>query len=116
MNFISGGLAGVGADLVLHGMDTLKTRMQGQLTTNSIKYSGIQASFKTILKEEGFRGLYGGLGVALVGSFASTLVYFATYEGLKRKAIDNGLSPTLTFIIAAGVGDVAASVILVFSF
>jgi Mitochondrial carrier protein len=83
------------------------------MTTKSRKYSGIAPSVRIILKEEGVRGLYGGLGAALLGSFTSTLVYFGTYEGIKREAFKHGINPTLTFLFAAGVADIFAAVLYV---
>lgn len=40
-HMIAGGIAGTIADIILHPLDTLKTRMQGQLTARSIKYTGM---------------------------------------------------------------------------
>ena len=41
INMVSGGIAGTFADVILHPVDTLKTRMQGQLTSKSTKYNGM---------------------------------------------------------------------------
>ncbi|KAJ3035501.1 hypothetical protein HDV00_003707 [Rhizophlyctis rosea] len=97
-------------------MDTVKTRMQGQMTLVSAKpkYNGILSTFRTIHADEGFRGLYGGFIAAVLGSVASTTVYFSSYESLKRWMIDErGISLEVSSFIAGGVGDVVASFVYV---
>ncbi|KAI8928276.1 mitochondrial carrier domain-containing protein [Entophlyctis helioformis] len=97
----------------MHSMDTVKTRLQGQLTSRHVKYSGLSQAFRTILREEGVRGLYGGFASAAIGSLVSTTVYFGVYEAVKRKFIGDGYNPTGTYLFAGAVADVAASVLYV---
>jgi hypothetical protein len=112
---ISGGIAGTLADALLHGMDTLKTRMQGQMTTKSTKYSGIASSLRIIIKEEGIRGLFGGFTASIVGSLFSTTFYFGFYELSKQKLKEAGINPTVSYFIAGnfvllgGLADTVAS-------
>jgi hypothetical protein len=91
-------------------------KMQGQLSSGvqKVKYPSIISSVKTILLEEGLRGLFSGLLSASVGSFLSTLAYFACYESLKRKFIDDyHINPTVSYLMAGGVGDTVSSVLYV---
>lgn len=74
---LCGGFAGGIADTALHGMDTIKTRMQ---TSHRYSRSGLMATIRIIVAEEGPRALFGGLGPAMTGSLVSTMVYFASYE------------------------------------
>ncbi|KAJ8326555.1 hypothetical protein, variant 1 [Batrachochytrium dendrobatidis JEL423] len=97
----------------MHSTDTVKTRLQGQLTARSEKYQGMAQAYRTILKEEGVRGLYGGFTAAVIGSLLSHGVYFAAYEAIKRELISSGLNPEASYFIAGGLGDVAASVFYV---
>ncbi|KAJ3132650.1 hypothetical protein HK101_004579, partial [Irineochytrium annulatum] len=97
----------------MHSMDTVKTKMQGQLTLNNDKYSGLVQSLRLIVKEEGYRGLFSGILAAASGSLAGTLLYFTFYEGLKRPLLDAGYNPTASYLFAAAVGDVAASTLYV---
>ncbi|EGF80399.1 hypothetical protein BATDEDRAFT_11642, partial [Batrachochytrium dendrobatidis JAM81] len=108
-----GGVGGALADAVMHSTDTVKTRLQGQLTARSEKYQGMAQAYRTILKEEGVRGLYGGFTAAVIGSLLSHGVYFAAYEAIKRELISSGLNPEASYFIAGGLGDVAASVFYV---
>ena len=78
-------------------VDTVKTRMQGQMTTKSIKYDSLSSSIKTIFREEGLRGFYGGFVACILGSFSSTIVYFSSYEYLKRNLRDGSFGASSYF-------------------
>lgn len=94
-------------------MDTLKTRMQGQLTSKSTKYTGIYPSLTLLFKEEGIRGFFGGFTASLIGSCFSTTVYFGLYETFKRDFIKKGLNQEVSFFVAGGLADTVASVFYV---
>ncbi|KAK5635007.1 hypothetical protein RRF57_010719 [Xylaria bambusicola] len=65
---LAGGIAGTTVDLSLFPLDTLKTRLQS--------HAGFFAS-------GGFRGVYRGVGSAVVGSAPGAAFFFCTYEGVK---------------------------------
>ncbi|KAF9897071.1 hypothetical protein BX616_006234, partial [Lobosporangium transversale] len=66
---IAGGLGGTLADFLLHSVDTVKTRLQGQPAVNPPKYHNMFHAYSTILREEGIsRGLYSGVAPAMTGS------------------------------------------------
>lgn len=65
---IAGGIAGTSVDLSLYPIDTLKTRLQSS--------TGFQAS-------GGFRGIYRGVGSAIIGSAPSAALFFVSYESIK---------------------------------
>ncbi|KAI0181846.1 mitochondrial carrier [Hypoxylon sp. FL1284] len=65
---VAGGIAGTTVDLSLFPLDTLKTRLQAR--------EGFFAS-------GGFRGIYRGVGSAVVGSAPGAAFFFCTYEGVK---------------------------------
>ena len=65
---LAGALAGTTVDLSLFPLDTLKTRLQAS--------EGFFAS-------GGFRGIYRGVGSALVGSAPGAAFFFCTYEATK---------------------------------
>jgi solute carrier family 25 aspartate/glutamate transporter 12/13 len=68
-NFALGAVAGgIGATAV-YPIDLVKTRMQNQRAVESSKriYNNSWDCFNKVLKNEGFRGLYKGLGPQLVG-------------------------------------------------
>ncbi|KAH8677761.1 mitochondrial carrier domain-containing protein [Xylariales sp. PMI_506] len=65
---IAGGIAGTTVDLSLFPLDTLKTRLQ---------------SAEGFFPSGGFRGIYRGVGSAVVGSAPGAAFFFCTYEGVK---------------------------------
>lgn len=100
-------------DMLMHSLDTVKTRQQGDPHVPS-KYSSIGSSYYTIWRQEGFRrGLYGGWIPALGGSFPGTMLFFGTYEWSKRVLIDHGLQQHLAYLSAGFLGDLAASFVYV---
>lgn len=67
---------------MLHPLDTVNLRMKIQ-TEQSVRYAGVMDTLKTILREEGVRGYFGGLGTTMMCSPICTAVYFGAYETLK---------------------------------
>ncbi|KAL7624469.1 S-adenosylmethionine transporter [Parahypoxylon ruwenzoriense] len=65
---LAGGIAGTTVDLSLFPLDTLKTRLQ---------------SSEGFFPSGGFRGIYRGVGSAVVGSAPGAAFFFCTYEGVK---------------------------------
>ncbi|KAK7397956.1 hypothetical protein QQX98_012673 [Neonectria punicea] len=77
---IAGGIGGSTGDLLMHSLDTVKTRQQGDPHVPP-KYTSLGQSYYTIWNREGIRrGLYGGWVPALSGSFPGTVMFFGTYE------------------------------------
>ncbi|OAA60773.1 Mitochondrial carrier domain protein [Cordyceps fumosorosea ARSEF 2679] len=113
---LAGGTGGAFGDMLMHSLDTVKTRQQGDPNVPS-KYRSLTSSYYTILRQEGIRrGLYGGWIPALGGSFPGTLMFFGTYEWSKRFLIDHGLQHHLAYLSAdtsGFLGDLAASVVYV---
>lgn len=97
---IAGGLGGTTGDMLMHSLDTVKTRQQGDPHLPP-KYTSLGSSYYTILRQEGIRrGLYGGWFPALLGSFPGTVLFFGTYEYSKRHLIDYGVQPNLAYLTA----------------
>ncbi|KAI9158293.1 Mitochondrial magnesium exporter 1 [Paramyrothecium foliicola] len=110
---IAGGIGGSTGDLLMHSLDTVKTRQQGDPNHPS-KYTSLGRSYYTIWRQEGLRrGLYGGWIPALGGSFPGTVMFFGTYEWSKRFLIDHGLQQHLAYLSAGFLGDLAASIVYV---
>lgn len=108
----AGALAGTTVDLSLYPIDTLKTRLQSS--------AGFQQS-------GGLRGIYRGVGSALVGSAPGAALFFVSYESIKscfrhrRDAVvptqasnvRNNWSEPVEHMVAASVGEVAACAVRV---
>ncbi|CAG8682596.1 5691_t:CDS:2, partial [Acaulospora morrowiae] len=97
----SGGVGGSTADFLMHSIDTVKTRLQGQRQTKPPKYQNMWNAYTTIWKQEGLiRGLYGGVTPAILGSVPATTIYFGTYEFIKRKIKSIGITDTVAHLTA----------------
>lgn len=95
---LAGGLGGTTGDLLMHSIDTVKTRQQGDPHIPS-KYASLSSAYVRILRQEGVRrGLYGGVTPAFLGSFPGTIIFFGTYEYSKRYLMDAGVNHTLAYL------------------
>ncbi|XP_044511998.1 mitochondrial substrate carrier family protein B-like isoform X2 [Mangifera indica] len=81
VHFVGGGLAGITAASATYPLDLVRTRLAAQRQT--MYYKGIWHSFNTICREEGFLGLYKGLGVTLLVVGPSIAISFSVYESLR---------------------------------
>lgn len=87
-------------DMLMHSLDTVKTRQQADPHVPP-KYTSLGQTYYTIWRQEGIRrGLYGGWIPALGGSFPGTVLFFGTYEWSKRFLIDRGLQQHLAYLSA----------------
>lgn len=87
---ISGAGAGLASGIVTCPLDVIKTKLQAQGGFAALKgagskpakqmYHGIVGSATTIVKEEGIRGLYRGLGPLLMGYLPTWAIYLTIYE------------------------------------
>ncbi|KAL9581405.1 MAG: hypothetical protein Q9212_003919 [Teloschistes hypoglaucus] len=110
---LAGGLGGTSGDLLMHSIDTVKTRQQGDPHIPS-KYTSLSSSYLKIFRQEGLRrGLYSGVTPAFLGSFPGTLIFFGCYEWSKRHLIDIGVHQSLAYLASGFVADLAASVVYV---
>ncbi|KAJ9694818.1 hypothetical protein PVL29_010341 [Vitis rotundifolia] len=81
VHFVSGGLAGITAASATYPLDLVRTRLAAQ--RNTIYYRGIWHALQTICREEGFLGLYKGIGATLLGVGPSIAISFSVYEALR---------------------------------
>lgn len=107
---LSGGLAGTTVDLSLFPLDTLKTRLQSP--------TGFIAS-------GGFKGIYSGVGSAIIGSAPGAALFFCTYENTKgflsaRRLANDAAgrkagrwAKPVEHMIAASMGEIAACAVRV---
>lgn len=105
---IAGGTGGTCGDMLMHSLDTVKTRQQGDPHIPP-KYTSMGSSYSTIYRQEGFlRGLYGGVTPALFGSFPGTVIFFGSYEYTKRKMLDAGFNPNLAYLSGGKLVDLGS--------
>jgi solute carrier family 25 (mitochondrial folate transporter), member 32 len=72
--------------IIMQPFDLIKTRMQ--VRDKAHNYSGVRDAFATIMRREGLRGYYVGIGANLVGSGCSWGSYFYLYNAAKRVRSD----------------------------
>lgn len=109
---VAGGLGGSTGDVLMHSLDTVKTRQQG--APSALKYATTPKAYYTIFREEGlFRGLYSGVTPAFLGSLPGTVIFFGTYEYSKRHLIEAGCPASLAYLMSGFLGDLFASIIYV---
>lgn len=92
---LAGGIAGTTVDLSLFPLDTLKTRLQ--------------AGPGQFWKSGGFRGVYQGVGSAVVGSAPGAALFFVTYESVKKRLPQHPYS----HMFAGSLGEIAACAVRV---
>jgi len=66
--------------------EVLRTRLQNQrggITHPDAKYKGLLHALRTVLHEEGIRGLYSGFGVNLVRTVPSSVVTILGFEAVR---------------------------------
>ncbi|KAI0021048.1 mitochondrial carrier [Xylariomycetidae sp. FL0641] len=112
-SMIAGGFGGTTGDMLMHSLDTVKTRQQGDPHVPP-KYTSLGSTYYTIWRQEGIRrGLYGGWLPAMMGSFPGTVLFFGTYEWSKRHLLDYGIQSHISYLTAGFLGDFAASIVYV---
>eukprot|EP01111_Echinosteliopsis_oligospora_P004549 TRINITY_DN1754_c0_g2_i2.p2 TRINITY_DN1754_c0_g2~~TRINITY_DN1754_c0_g2_i2.p2 ORF type:complete len:426 (+),score=104.27 TRINITY_DN1754_c0_g2_i2:1351-2628(+) len=102
-NLVAGGLAGVTSLLCTYPLDLVRSRLTIQTTAS--KYTGITDTFKTVVAEEGARGLYKGMFTSILGVAPYVAINFTTYETLKRRFMTGhtpGVMESLAYGAAAG--------------
>lgn len=109
---LAGGIAGGFTNVVLHPVDTVKTKLQTRGSASL--YSGPFDVVYKVLASQGIWGLYSGVQAAFVGSVMSSAVYFGTYE-LGKGIFCNmvALPKTMMPPLAAALGNITSSAILV---
>jgi solute carrier family 25 folate transporter 32 len=92
-NAVAGAIGGFTSGVVTCPLDVIKTKLQAQggyVALNKGRhvghpklYNGLIGSGKVILREEGIRGLYRGLGPIVMGYLPTWAVWFTVYNKSK---------------------------------
>jgi solute carrier family 25 phosphate transporter 23/24/25/41 len=99
---VSGGTAGMVACTIAYPLDLIRTRLAAQSET--ILYDGITDAVRKITQEEGFFGLYRGLGATLLQVTPSLGINYAAYETARSKYMSymNQAEPTVAMSLVCG--------------
>jgi len=109
VRLLGGGLSGITAASMTYPLDLVRTRLAAQ--TNTAYYRGISHALFAICRDEGFKGLYKGLGATLLGVGPSIAVSFSVYETLRshwqiERPYD---SPVLISLACGSLSGIASS-------
>nr|CAH7722292.1 unnamed protein product [Callosobruchus chinensis] len=87
LDFIAGWFGGMAGVVVGHPLDSVKVLLQSQDCRNP-KYTGSIHCFRTLLKNDGIRGLYRGVYSPLMGVAGVNAIVFGVYGTCLRNMSD----------------------------
>ncbi|KAK5701934.1 hypothetical protein LTR97_004752 [Elasticomyces elasticus] len=103
----SGALAGVASGIVTCPLDVIKTKLQAGNSfhignpsssrpgaPSSQLYHGLIGTTRTIIRDDGIRGLYRGLAPMLIGYLPTWAVYMAVYNSTRENLYASGWNAT----------------------
>lgn len=107
------GVSSIAAQTCTHPIETVKARMQISSEAgrqNKGNYSGVGSTFKAIIANEGFPGLYKGIQAAYARELVYSSLRLGLYEPFKKlwKAEGNNIPMYLKFASGSSAGLVAA--------
>lgn len=111
VNSFSGAMAGMASGIATCPLDVIKTKLQaqggfshlgtaGNAPPAKAVYRGMIGTTRVILSQDGFKGMYRGLGPMLLGYLPTWAVYMAVYDSSKEWFYDHhfGVSDTNKFM------------------
>lgn len=114
IHLLAGGTAGTIGAIVTCPLEVVKTRLQSSAkATLNVDNLSMLKCFKSIIKQEGWRALFKGLGPNLVGNAPSRAIYFSTYSTVKTLLNEQFLNypehPVIHMTSAASAGFVSCT-------
>mmetsp|Transcript_15536 Transcript_15536/g.20164 ORF Transcript_15536/g.20164 Transcript_15536/m.20164 type:complete len:383 (+) Transcript_15536:43-1191(+) len=88
IRFISGAIAGGTATATCYPLDLVRTRLTTQVAETPQHYNGIVHALVRIARDEGFRGLYNGLGITLLVQVPNLAISYASYGFFRDAAME----------------------------
>ncbi|WLF79159.1 mitochondrial aspartate-glutamate transporter agc1 [Lodderomyces elongisporus] len=108
-SFFLGSIAGCIGATAVYPIDLVKTRMQAQ--KHKALYDNSLDCFKKILRNEGFKGLYSGLGAQLIGVAPEKAIKLTVNDLVRGIGTDEDGKITMNWEILAGSSAGACQVI-----
>jgi Mitochondrial carrier protein len=110
-NAIASALAAACCKAILQPIDAMKTVQQYNVGTRSLSlYNAAQVLMQ---KPGGFKNLYAGLGVTMIGSMPSVGLYFGVYSYCKQRLLGTRRGrhyATASIALSAAIGNTVASI------
>ncbi len=110
-NIVSSSLSGFLSRVLFHPIDTAKSRIQASV--NNYNYKNTQEALIGTMRQSGVKGLYRGLGAALIGGIPGTCMYLTGYETCKAYMVERNFSPFLAYICSGMFAEVFCCAIFV---
>ncbi|KAI5816504.1 mitochondrial carrier protein [Pyronema omphalodes] len=103
-NFGLGAIAGAFGATMVYPIDLVKTRMQNQRSNlvGETLYKNSIDCFRKVLKNEGFKGLYSGLGPQLIGVAPEKAIKLTVNDFVRTKLTDKNGNITFPLEMLAG--------------
>lgn len=105
-NLASGGAAGATSLMVVYPLDFARTRLAADVgkTGADRQFTGLVDCLTKVYKSDGYKGLYQGFGVSVLGIIAYRACYFGGYDTAKRVLFTEGKTSILfKFLVAQAV-------------
>ena len=77
---VAASTAKLAAILATYPHEVVRTRLREQAVNGNFKYRGFVNTLSTIAREEGARGLYGGMGLHILRSVPNAAIMFVSFE------------------------------------
>jgi solute carrier family 25 (adenine nucleotide translocator) protein 4/5/6/31 len=110
-NLASGGAAGATSLMVVYPLDFARTRLAADVgkTGADRQFTGLVDCLTKVHKSDGFKGLYQGFGISVLGIIAYRACYFGGYDTAKRVLLTGDLKNSILykFLIAQFVTGVS---------
>eukprot|EP01134_Creolimax_fragrantissima_P006218 CFRG6218T1 len=110
---VAGALAGMVASILIYPVDIIKARF---ITAPAGTYSTITDVCTTAVRKDGFRSLFRGLGVSLLGVAPYAGTELMMYETLKGMAAEKGFSPGPGLLLGCGMVSSTVAATLTYPF
>lgn len=78
--FFAAAISKTAAICATYPHEVVRTRLREQSAFGAFKYNNFLQALRVIAKEEGRKGLYGGIGMHLIRSVPNSAIMFVTFE------------------------------------
>jgi len=103
---LAGSFSGMVCSLAISPVDLIKVRLQVSQEVGASKKTALGV-IRSVLREDGFRGLYRGYLSVLGRESTAMAVYFGSYEWLKRRAKrEDGTIPVGLMLLSGGTAGI----------
>lgn len=112
-NLASGGAAGATSLMVVYPLDFARTRLAADVgkTGADRQFTGLVDCLTKVYKSDGYKGLYQGFGVSVLGIIAYRACYFGGYDTAKRVLFTEGKTSILFKFLVAQVVTAASGLV-----